>query len=70
MALDRQPLRGWGFFRKKVERCDDCDLRGDLDIFGRPRFEALPRIKDCMGCGGTGTRSRERTSDPMWTGKF
>lgn len=70
MVQDRQPPRGWGFFRKKVQRCEDCDLRGDLDIFGRPRFDALGRVKDCQGCGGTATVPRAKTSDPMWSGKF
>ena len=61
---------GWGFHRRRVVRCEDCDLRGDLDLFGRPRFERIPFIKECGGCGGTGTVPAESSTDPMWTGQF
>lgn len=70
--MDRQAPEGWGFHRKRTTRCEDCDLRGDLDIVGRPRHDPVnrARIRDCQGCGGTGTVARDKTGDPMWTGKF
>ena len=73
VPIFRQPPSGWGFHRKKKVRCEDCDLRGDLDILGRPRRgepQSMARIAICQGCGGTGSVVPESTSDPMWTGKF
>lgn len=56
-----------GFNPRTRVPCEDCMLRDDLDIVGRPRPARRRSISRCQGCGGAGYTVPTKQADPYWT---